>query len=133
VHPLIGGPPKGDCEKTESATVDFTNAKAESLQALFRPEGASTNQPRAERSGDSRVAPPWVRIAGMVRALKGRNRSPRSFCSALSGLGRSRLGDLGRRSRWSLCQAVLWRPFRAEESPGAIFESWTLCVADPRA
>jgi hypothetical protein len=95
VHPSDGGPPKGDFEKTESATVDFTNAKAESLQVLFRPEGASTNQPRAERSGDRRPGAALPLVA--------------------------------------LPQAVLWRPFRAEESPGAIFESWTLCVAVPRA
>lgn len=56
VQSPIDAPPIGDCGEAESATVDFINTKAESLQAFFRPEGASTNQPRAERS---RVAPPW--------------------------------------------------------------------------
>ena len=44
VHSPNGGTPKGDCENHESAIVEV------GLQVLFRPKGASTNQPRAERS-----------------------------------------------------------------------------------
>jgi hypothetical protein len=44
VHSPNGGTPKGDCENQESAIVEV------GLQVLFRPKGASTNQPRAERS-----------------------------------------------------------------------------------
>ena len=42
---------------------------------LFRPKGAITNQPRAERSGNSRGATPWVRYRFNAVALKGRNKS----------------------------------------------------------
>ena len=43
-----------------------------------RPKGAKTNQPRAERSGDSRGAPPWVRYRYNTVALKRRNKSVHS-------------------------------------------------------
>jgi len=42
-------------------------------QAVRCPEGAETNQPGAERSGDSRGAPPRVKMFISNLALKGRN------------------------------------------------------------
>jgi len=36
-------------------------AGLDGMASFFCPEGAATNQPRAERSGDSRGAPPWGR------------------------------------------------------------------------
>ena len=46
---------------------------------FFCPEGAATNQPRAERSGDSRGAPPWGRCCFQSVALKGRNNARNLF------------------------------------------------------
>ena len=42
---------------------------------FLRPEGARTDQPRAERSGDSREAPPWGIDSTRTRALKERNKT----------------------------------------------------------
>ena len=52
----------------------------------IRPEGAVTDQPRAERSGESRVAPPWVRGQKGNQALKGRHRGEVPDVSPLQGL-----------------------------------------------
>ena len=40
---------------------------------IFRPEGASTYQPRAERRGVSRGASPWEVTSYERQALKGRD------------------------------------------------------------
>ena len=36
------------------------NSRFVTQRVTIRPEGAATYQPRAERSGVSRAAPPWV-------------------------------------------------------------------------
>ena len=46
----------------------------------FRPEGTATQQPRAERSGVSRAAPPWVSL-----------QSPSRIFSSGQGRGHARL------------------------------------------
>lgn len=51
---------------------------------FFRPEGAVTYQPRAERRGVSRDASPWEWIIFMREALKGRDNS--AFVPPLQGL-----------------------------------------------
>ena len=49
------------------------------VRGLDRPEGAATKQPRAERSGDSRGAPPWVTRTYHRKALD--RRYNRRSCS----------------------------------------------------
>jgi len=46
---------------TKSQNLDAVrpNSRFVTQRVTIRPEGAATNQPRAERSGDSRAAPPW--------------------------------------------------------------------------
>ena len=55
---------------------------------LFRPKGALTNQPRAERSGNGRGATPWVRYRFNAVALKGRNNRLVPYVSFVKGLFR---------------------------------------------
>ncbi len=62
----------------------------------FCPEGAATNQPRAERSGESRGAPPWVTVLIENPALKGRNKGvvnlPKSQALVKGGRKRGKRG-----------------------------------------
>ena len=72
------------------------------MASFFCPEGAGTNQPRAERSGDSRRAPPWGRCCFRSLALKGRNNAqladrpvvPRRWLVTGFGANGNWLGDV---------------------------------------
>ena len=58
------------------------------FREAFAPKGQPHNSPAAERSGVSRVAPPWVRGAPRSPALKGRNKPASSRTNDACGMNR---------------------------------------------
>ena len=53
----------------QHSTVSWTAPLSGVFAGIFRPEGAVTYQPRAERRGVSRGAPPWEEIICLRKAL----------------------------------------------------------------
>ena len=91
------------------------------LYTSFAPIGATTNQPRAERSGVSRGAPPWVTYRFNMVALKGRNKSRRvelsmfrPFRAAVSDQYRDPGRRHARKTRVALPWADMFGPFGAK-------------------
>jgi len=64
--------PQGSGQRSPTITPPNPVTPRQALYPIsLRPEGAATCQPRAERSGDSPTAPPWV-SDHKLPALKGR-------------------------------------------------------------